>query len=177
MSIQFEDDLRLSSALEIAGKMLLAARTAPKARGNDRLVLAVATNDDIVRISDKMREIGTVLQNQTFLRDCENILKAHAVVLFGTKIQSQGLKKCGMCGYGSCEEKDKHPEVSCVFDTGDLGIAIGSAVSVAADCRIDNRIMYSVGQAVIEMGLLGSEVKIAYGIPLCIASKNPFFDR
>ncbi len=45
------------------------------------------------------------------------------------------------------------------------------------DARVDNRIMYTVGQAVLEMGLLGEEVKIAYGIPLSVSAKNPFFDR
>jgi uncharacterized ferredoxin-like protein len=67
--------------------------------------------------------------------------------------------------------------VPCVFNTGDLGIAIGSAVSIAADHRVDNRVMYSVGQAVLEMGLFPPEVKIAYGIPLSATSKSPFFDR
>ena len=82
-----------------------------------------------------------------------------------------------MCGFKNCDEKNKYPSHPCVFNTGDLGIAIGSAVSVAMNHRVDNRIMYTVGQAVIEMGLLGDYVKIVYGIPLSVSSKNPFFDR
>jgi uncharacterized ferredoxin-like protein len=82
-----------------------------------------------------------------------------------------------MCGFKNCEEKNKFPEIPCVFNTGDLGIAIGSAVSVAMDNRVDNRIMYTAGQAVIELGLLGKDVKIVYVIPLSATSKNPFFDR
>jgi uncharacterized ferredoxin-like protein len=31
--------------------------------------------------------------------------------------------------------------------------------------------------AVKELGLLGEDVKIIYGIPLSSSSKNPFFDR
>ncbi|MCK4639266.1 MAG: ferredoxin domain-containing protein, partial [Bacteroidales bacterium] len=45
------------------------------------------------------------------------------------------------------------------------------------DNRVDNRIMYTAGQAVIELGLLGEDVKIVYVIPLSATSKNPFFDR
>jgi uncharacterized ferredoxin-like protein len=71
----------------------------------------------------------------------------------------------------------QHPEHPCAFNTGDLGIAIGSAVSVAMDARVDNRIMFSIGKAVKDMKLLGEEVKIIYGIPLSIAGKNLFFDR
>jgi uncharacterized ferredoxin-like protein len=37
--------------------------------------------------------------------------------------------------------------------------------------------MYSVGKAAIELGYLGPEVAIAYGIPLAAKGKNPFFDR
>ena len=66
---------------------------------------------------------------------------------------------------------------TCSFNAGDLGIAVGSAVSRAADLRIDNRIMYSAGKAALELGFLGSEVAIAYGIPLSVSGKSPFFDR
>jgi len=82
-----------------------------------------------------------------------------------------------MCGFENCAAKTAYPDVPCVFNTGDLGIAIGSAVSVAMDARVDNRIMYTVGQAVRQMGLLGKDVKIIYAIPLSGTSKNPFFDR
>jgi len=99
------------------------------------------------------------------------------MILIGTKIKTMGLKKCGHCGFKNCEEKEKYPDVPCTFNTGDLGIAIGSAVSLAMDHRIDNRVMYSVGHAVTELGLMGKDVKIAYGIPLSATSKNPFFDR
>jgi uncharacterized ferredoxin-like protein len=45
------------------------------------------------------------------------------------------------------------------------------------DHRVDNRVMYTVGQAVLRMGLLGEGVKVVYGIPLSVSAKNPFFDR
>ena len=48
---------------------------------------------------------------------------------------------------------------------------------VAAARHIDNRIMYTVGIAVLDMKLLGDDVKVAYAIPLSSTSKNPFFDR
>ena len=66
---------------------------------------------------------------------------------------------------------------TCSFNAGDLGIAVGSAAGLAADLRIDNRIMYTAGKAAIELGMLGEDVQIAYGIPLAAKGKNPFFDR
>jgi uncharacterized ferredoxin-like protein len=162
----------------VAGQMLTAARTAPKARGVDNLRMAILHPEDIRKVSGKMVEIGYRPGAPAYFhRDAENILKAGLMVIMGTIIRAQEVQLCGRCGFASCDEKNKHPEVPCTFNTGDLGIAIGSAVSVAMDHRVDNRIMYTVGQAVVEMKLLGDDVPIAFGIPLSIASKNPFFDR
>jgi uncharacterized ferredoxin-like protein len=58
----------------------------------------------------------------------------------------------------------------------DLGIALGSAVSVAADLRIDNRMMFTVGKAASALELLG-EHKMIIAIPLAVEGKSPFFDR
>jgi len=64
----------------------------------------------------------------------------------------------------------------CVYDPMDLGIAVGSAVSIAADRRIDNRVFFTAGKAASRLGLLG-EAKLIMGIPLAVAGKSPFYDR
>ncbi len=178
MSTTCEEQLRKSSLRRIAEEMLVAARTAPKARGIDNLVLAVADREGIKEISDKLNQMAQENEAYAFLgRDAKNILSADQMVLMGTPIKSLGLEPCTLCGFAGCEEKDRHPTVPCVFNVGDLGIAVGSAASVAMEHRVDNRIMYSVGRAVLEMKMLGEEVKIAFGIPLSASGKNPFFDR
>lgn len=176
MAIIYEKEIKEQEVIDIAKKMLLAAQTAPKAKGIDTLSLAIATGDDIKIISDKLKELAEKTGFKFFIRDAENILQAQALVMIGTKIKSFGLD-CGYCGFDTCIEKDKHPDVPCVFNTGDLGIAIGSAVSIATDNRIDNRIMYSVGKAIIELGIFDKDVKIVYAMPLSATGKNPFFDR
>jgi uncharacterized ferredoxin-like protein len=178
MKLYREEDLREEQLIEIAGKMMVAARTAPKGRGKDDTVIAKVKGDGIREISDKLKEmVARDNLKPFFMRDAENILSSPVMLLLGTRISAMGVHPCGMCGFESCEEKNKHPNHPCAFNTGDLGIAIGSAVSVAMDHRVDNRIMYTVGQAALEMELLGKDVKIAYGIPLSASSKNPFFDR
>ncbi|MBU1011578.1 MAG: ferredoxin [Bacteroidetes bacterium] len=172
-----EQELNNATLKEVAKKMMLAARTAPKGKGTDNMVISLVEGDEIKAISDRMIEIGNESGAQAFIRDAANILNSPVMVLLGTEIKSLGLIKCGMCGFKNCTEKNKHPNIPCVFNTGDLGIAIGSAASIAMDNRADNRIMYTVGQAVLDMNLLGDKVKIAYGIPLTSTSKNPFFDR
>lgn len=173
-----EKDTNKNALLEIAKKMMVAARTAPKGRGIDHLEIAIAEQENIEAIARKMKEIGDRLNNgKIFHRDAENILKAPVMMIIGTSISSFGLEKCGMCGFRDCDEKNHYPDIPCAFNTGDLGIAIGSAVSIAMDNRVDNRIMYTVGQALIELNTLGDDIKIAYGIPLSATGKNPFFDR
>lgn len=172
-----EEEFSKETLLQVAKNMALAARTAPKARGINTIEILIVTSGTISQLAHKMKEIGEKYDQAFFVRDAGNLEHAPVVVLLGTKIQSIGLKKCGLCGFKNCEEKNEHPTVPCAFNTGDLGIALGSAVSVATDNRIDNRIMYTIGQAAMELGIFEKEIRVAYGIPLSATSKNPFFDR
>ncbi|QQG66501.1 ferredoxin domain-containing protein [Desulfobulbus oligotrophicus] len=178
MKVVTEQEIREETVSAVAQQMMIAARTAPKAKGVDNLVIALLNRDDIARVSAKMKEMARRDNlSDVFLRDAVNILSAQAMVAFGTRIVPLGVHPCGMCGFADCEEKKKHPDHPCVFNTGDLGIAIGSAASVAMDNRVDNRVMFTVGQALLEMGVLGDGVKIIYAMPLSVSGKNPFMDR
>lgn len=178
MEVIQEQELRDEAIFEVARRMMTAARTAPKAKGADNVVIALLKEDGIKEVSDKLIEmVRRDNLPEFFLRDAVNILSAKAMIIFGTKIESLQLNPCGMCGFSNCAEKNKHPDHPCVFNTGDLGIAIGSAASIAMDNRVDNRIMYTAGQALLEMGILGADVKVIYGMPLSISGKNPFVDR
>ncbi len=177
MTVIRELEIKREGLMNIAEKMVIASRTAPKARGIDTLEVFLASGGTIKMLSDRMKEIAKEYDMPFFNRDAENILNSPVIFIAGTSIKSIGLKKCGMCGFADCDEKEKHPGHPCAFNTGDLGIAIGSAAAVAMDNRVDNRIMYTVGQAAMDLGLFENEIKAAYGIPLCATSKNPFFDR
>ncbi|OWZ83503.1 ferredoxin domain-containing protein [Natranaerobius trueperi] len=164
-------------AVERASELITAAaRTAPKGKGVDNLVTAVATGETIDKLRNRMYEISEKEGVAFFKRDADNLEHTSCIVLIGTKIQQLGIHPCGYCGFKNCTE-NKENEGVCAFNSGDLGIALGSAVSKAADLRIDNRIMFSAGKAAIDLNLLGDEVKLAYGIPLFIGGKNIYFDR
>jgi len=178
MTIKHDLEMKQNIADNVAQRMLLAARTAPKARGKDTLIAATADKAGRTAIATHMRRmVGENRAAPFFLRDADNLEAADALVLLGTDIDPMLLDNCGLCGFANCEEKLEHPNHPCAFNTGDLGIALGSAVSVAMDARIDNRIMFSIGMAVRDMELLGKTAKIVYGIPLAIGGRNPFFDR
>ena len=108
-----------------------------------------------------------------FLRDAGCIRKAQAVVLIGTKQNTLGLN-CEYCGFATCELKPNF--VPCAINTVDVGIAIGSACATASDLRADTRVMFSVGMAAQQGGLMG-DCKQVFAIPVSAGSKNPFFDR
>jgi len=162
--------------IDAAQQLCVAARTAPKARGKDLLVTAIVSGADKTRLANTMRDIAKRDGVAFFERDAQNVEDSPVVVLIGTRKDVIGLPHCGFCGFEDCQALSESGGI-CAFNSGDLGIALGSAVSRAADLRLDNRIMYSAGKAAVELQLLGSEAVIAYGIPLSASGKNIFFDR
>lgn len=172
-----EPEFKLDAIIEIAKKMALAARTAPKGRGKDTIEIKIAHNSDLISIADKMQEIGTKYDQHFFLRDADNLRNSAAVLLVGTRIRALGLTVCGLCGKDNCENKNRYPDIPCAFNTTDLGVAVGSAVSIAMDNRVDNRVMYTVGMAARKMKIFPEDVKIILAIVLSATSKNIFFDR
>ena len=167
-----------TALLNLAYGVCAAVRTAPKACGFDHLETAVLTGGDKDRITAEMRRIGLSHGEAGgfFCRDADNVDASGAVVLVGAKHLTRGLEeKCRLCGFENCDEC-ADAGAACVFTSLDLGIALGSAVSLIADNRVDNRIMFTIGQAAAQLGLLG-EYKLIMGIPLSASGKSLFFDR
>lgn len=170
-----ERETRSKRIIEIAELVMTAARTAPKGKGIDVIEINAVFGDDIPKLAEVTRQKGETTGLKFMLRDAENILLADAIILIGTKTKVQGLN-CGYCGMPTCDEKLKHEAIPCAINMVDVGIALGSAVAAAADLRVDNRIMFSVGYAAKKLNIM-SECHSIYAIPLSISSKNPFFDR
>ena len=170
-------ELEKRAVAHIAELMCAAARTAPKGRGVDNLVTAVVDGADKDRLAAEMRRIAGASGSQFFERDANCIDKAELVVLLGQKVKPMGVKPCGYCGYDDCAACLLEGKGMCAISIGDLGIAVGSAVTAAGLHHADNRVMFSIGKAAIRLAVLGEEVNIAYGIPLSVTGNSPFFDR
>lgn len=169
------DDIKDPALKDIAEFMCVAARTAPKTRGKDNLIIATLDKSDIRKVTEQMRKIAERDSRPSCERDADNIKDLDNVVVIATKKAVLGLN-CGFCGYPTCDELNKTKGM-CSYNAMDLGIALGSAASVAAKFHADNRLMFSIGKAVIELNLLGTELSQAIGIPLSATGKSPFFDR
>jgi len=163
------------AVLRVAELMTVAARTAPKTKGIDNIEVLIITDSEKDDVSQKMREIGERDSLGFLIRDAGCLDKAKCVVVIGAQLRYNGLN-CGFCGHPTCRDAQEVGSI-CAFNSVDCGIALGSAVSIAADNRVDNRIMFSIGSAVLELGYFDESVKQAFGIPLSSLGKNVFFDR
>lgn len=174
-----------SEVLEtLAKSILLAARTAPKAKGVDDIVTALVEKEDVEILASTMEKLAEE-KGAGFIflkRDAANLRNAGAAVLIGVKSSGAAGLNCGACGFKTCAEMLDQQKVevefqgpNCMLKYADLGIAVGAAAAKAKDFCIDNRVMYTVGAAARVSGLL--DVDVAFGIPLSVTGKNIFFDR
>lgn len=164
------------AALQVAHLMVAAARTAPKTRGIDNIEI-ILMDDDVTKtkLIAKMREISKAEARPSFERDANSIALSPALIIIGVKAIPAGLNCC-FCGYANCAELSKTNGI-CSYNSIDLGIAVSSAASMASQFHVDNRLMYSIGRAALDLKHFGTDVKQALGIPLSITGKSPFFDR
>lgn len=170
------DDAAKEAAMRTAQQMAAAAATAPKGHGLDNLEVLILDGAEKDALAGHMRDIAAETGADFFARDAGNVDASHCVVLMGAKTSPIALDGCGFCGFADCGETAAAGG-NCAFNMVDLGIAIGSAVSIAADNRIDNRVLFSAGKAALRMGCFSKDVRACFGIPLSTTSKSVFFDR
>lgn len=173
--IKKSSEAEMQALEQVANLMCAAARTAPKTCGIDNIQILILTEDDVKKLIPKMIEISIRDKRPSCDRDGHNIEKVLVCVIIGAKSNPPGLN-CGFCGFKTCEELKNKGGV-CAFNSMDLGIALSSAVGIASQFHIDNRLMYSIGRASLELGLFDKDIKQAIGIPLSATGKNIFFDR
>ena len=171
----------------VAELMALSARTAPKARGLDSIMVRVVSGEDLARLAGEVRRLGEALGMKFLLRDAGNLEQSDACVLIGCRGTDFVGLDCGACGYSTCKEmiaaqgetREKKKPFSgpnCAIKMTDLGIALGSAAKTASLHNVDNRIMFSAGVGALSLGLLEG-CGVAYGIPLKASGKSIYFDR
>lgn len=177
-----------NGVMTVADLMALAARTAPKGKGEDTLGIRVLDKKETKKLAARLEKLGEEKNIGFFIRDAKNIAAADACVLVGSRGDEVAGINCGGCGFATCEALEKvrknkkksttpYEGPNCVIRMADLGIAVGSAVKTAQIHNVDNRIMYSGGAAARALGLLPKDCTVVYAIPLSASGKNIFFDR
>ena len=170
----------MSSELRtVAELMCIAARTAPKAAGQDFVVTQIIEGEICRELGDAMIRFGERTGKRNFDRDGNNVKDSPIVVLIGIKEAKAAGLNCSACGAEKCIKPNafdgefKGPQ--CAFRLLDMGIALGSAVKTAGLLNVDNRIMYRPGVVAREMGLIDADYVM--GIPLSATGKSIYFDR
>jgi len=166
----------------VAKLMAIAATTAPKSKGENFVRTRLLDGEEIQALADAMDAFGRRTGKKDFDRDAAGVRRSQAVVLIGiNKATVVGLD-CGACGFTDCRSLQASDRTDgefsgpqCAFRLLDMGIALGSAVKTASQLNVDNRIMYRIGAAARERGIVDWD--FVMGIPLAVTGKNVFFDR
>jgi uncharacterized ferredoxin-like protein len=166
----------------VAQLMAISATTAPKSKGENFIKTRVLTGKVLKELADAMLAYGQRTKKKDFDRDSKNVAESDAVLLIGLKKANVLSLDCAACGFADCKTFQKREKQSgefvgptCAYRLLDMGIALGSAVKTASMLNVDNRIMYRVGVAVRQMGLVDWE--FVMGIPLSVTGKSIYFDR
>lgn len=171
-----EQALHTAAVNTVAALMATAAKTAPKSCGADTLETVVLDGADKEDLADAMCELAQETSMDFYRRDAENVRRSQCVVVIGAIASYMSTAHCGLCGMGNCGTAMRN-NATCAFFGINLGIALGSAVGIAAAHHIDNRIMFSVGKAAQRKKVFERKVTMAFGIPLSSTAKNIFYDR
>ena len=171
-----------SSVLQVASFMEIAARTAPKTKGEDFIKIKILSGQELENLASAMIKFGKEKKKGNFDRDAAGVIESNALILIGLQNATTVGLNCGACGFENCSALKEARQLDvefkgpiCAYRHVDLGIAIGSAARTAAMFNIDNRVMYRVGAAARDMGLVDWDFVL--GIPLSATGKNIFFDR
>jgi len=169
----------------VANLMVAAATTAPKSKGFDDLTIEIVSGPTIQQITkeiEKMRKEDLTSPTFWFLEpDAEAVKESAAIFLIGIHAKRPPLTlDCKACGFRTCSDYEEaisqnKTTALCAFKILDLGIALSSAITIAAQHFIDNRMVWSVGMAAQRLGLIEGDMIL--GIPLAAKGSNPFFDR
>ena len=166
-----------AAVLQTANAICAAIRTAPKTSGRDFVESCIVTGNDLEQLACRMEELADSSGAAFLRRDAGNVRVSGAVVLAAVKNVYRGINGlCQYCGHADCAACS---EVGgeCIYGPLDLGIALGSAVSLAADARVDNRIMFSAGRAAMDLHFLPEGYGCCIAIALSVSGKSPYFDR
>jgi len=190
MAILKSNEVEQEAILTAARLIMAAVTTSPKTRGVSSIQSALIVGDDKELLAQAMEKHGPqkAAAKDIFRRDAQNVRNSAAVVLIGVKgtmpKKPENPLNCGACGCATCADfiREKKGKVGedfvgplCVFQSIDLGIALGVAAKAAAELNIDNRLMYTIGGGAMDMHILDSDIIV--GLPLSVSAKNIFFDR
>jgi uncharacterized ferredoxin-like protein len=176
----------IQNAVEIVAELMaLSARTAPKGKGQDSILVKIVSGKELNALAEQLKALGTLRNIGFYLRDAANLANSDACVLIGSRASDTVGLNCAGCGFPTCLEMLSAQKTlpdkpfsgpNCIIKITDLGIAVGSAAKTASMHNVDNRVMFSAGVAAMSLGWM-PDCRVCYGLPLKASGKSIYFDR
>lgn len=174
--------------IETAELMCVAANTAPKTKGINLLSTFYLLPDEFEPLYDCLQQLSNkydkIRPQRPYGRDLETLKNTDCLVVICSRRKLMDIAGCDACGFSGEPNGCKSAAAAgatCAYNSKDLGIAVCSAAIVAHRRFIDNRIIDTVGRAIINFKLYPEYTRgkafDAVCIALSISGKNPFFDR
>ena len=111
--IYTSEEMELRAAMTAAESICAAARTAPKAKGDDYIKTLTLTGADKDALADEMERLAEELNAAFFIRDAGNVRAAQVLVLIGAEAGYRGLSE--MCGFCYTQFTDVMQEMNGLF--------------------------------------------------------------
>lgn len=164
-------------ALKQAGiSMMARAKTAPKAKGIEALEYILLEKEDFAPLIEETKKQAYEYDIPFFIRDAKNLETSDLLLLIGCIDEPRNVPNCGFCGYKDCEE-NRSGRGNCIYPSIDLGIAVGSALSLGQTLGVDSRVMMTLGKAAMNLDLFEKPVRAVIALPLSMTKKSLYFDR
>jgi len=111
MPIITSQEAEESGLIRAAELMLISARTAPKAKGEDDILTAMVFREDKEKLASELERMADERGDPGFRRDARSVRDSSIVVIIGVRgTKGLGLN-CGGCGFPSCEAMEKAAKV------------------------------------------------------------------
>lgn len=166
--------------LDVAKNIALAVHKAPQITGKTEVDVEIIWGEDLEPIIEVMGPVAQVMRYVKW--DHETLKKTYekgenpVIVAIGAKTARSNLAwDCGACGFATCREFNAYAREhrgggqlggpSCNWKTLDFSIACDWACASAWQYRVDNRIMGSVGFALVALGFM-PEMDVKLGLAL-----------
>ena len=83
----------------VAELMALSARTAPKGKGQDSILIRVVAGEELQELSRELDRLGQARGIKFYLRDAKNLEESDACVLIAARSKDHAGLNCGGCGF------------------------------------------------------------------------------
>lgn len=182
---------KLDHLIEVAKNIVHAIHKAPQITGKTEVEAEIIWGEDLEPIIEVMGPVANVMRyvkwDYETIKNCYEKGESPVIINIGAKVSRSNLNwNCGACGFDTCKEFNAYSKEyrgggqlggpTCNWKMLDYAIACDWACAAAWQYRVDNRIMGSVGFALMALGYL-PDMDVKLGLALGPPRDMVYFNR